>query len=62
MKYALLVYAEPSSHDLPEDQVAGVLAEYEALRDEPGYLASGQLHARVHGQRILHAGHGHRPP
>ena len=44
MKYALLVYGEPGSHDLPEDQMAGVMAEYEALRDEPGYLASGQLH------------------
>jgi hypothetical protein len=44
MKYALLVYSEPGTHDLPGDQMASVLAEYEALRDEPGYLASGQLH------------------
>jgi hypothetical protein len=44
MKYALLVYATPGSHDLPEDQAAAVLTEYEALRDEPGYISSGQLH------------------
>jgi hypothetical protein len=44
MKYALLVYSTPDSHDLPDDQLAGVLAEYEALRDEPGYVSSGQLH------------------
>ncbi len=44
MKYALLVYSEPGSHDLPEDQMAEVMREYEALRDEPGYLASAQLH------------------
>jgi hypothetical protein len=44
MKYALLVYATPDSHDLPEAEFAGVMAEYEALRSEPGYVVSGQLH------------------
>ncbi len=44
MKYALLVYSEPGTHDLPDDQRAAVLSEYEALRDEPGYLGSAQLH------------------
>jgi hypothetical protein len=44
MHYALLVYATPGSHDLPEDQAAAVLKQYEALRDEPGYISSGQLH------------------
>ena len=44
MKYALLVYSKPEAHDLPTDQMATVLAEYEALREEPGYLSSGQLH------------------
>jgi hypothetical protein len=43
MKYALLVYTEPGTYDLPEDERAAVLAEFEALRDEPGYLASAQL-------------------
>lgn len=44
MKYAMLVYSEPGSHDLPEDELAKVYGEYVALRDEPGYLDSGQLH------------------
>jgi hypothetical protein len=44
MKYALLVYSTPESHDLPEDELAGVLSEYAALRHEPGYVVSGQLH------------------
>jgi hypothetical protein len=44
MKYALLVYSEPGTHDLPEDEMATVLSEYIALRDEPGYLDSAQLH------------------
>ncbi len=44
MKYALLVYSTPGSHDLPEEQLTGVIAEYVALRDEPGYVASAQLH------------------
>jgi hypothetical protein len=44
MKYALLVYSTPGSHDLPEDQMAALIREYEALRDEPGYVTSGQLH------------------
>jgi hypothetical protein len=44
MTYALLVYSTPGSHDLPEDQMAAVIKEYEALRAEPGYIGSGQLH------------------
>jgi hypothetical protein len=44
MKYALLVYSEPGTHDLPDDEMATVLSEYIALRDEPGYLDSAQLH------------------
>ncbi len=44
MQYALLVYSTPDTHDLPPDEMATVLAEYEALRDEPGYVTSGQLH------------------
>ena len=45
MKYAMLVYSEPGSHDLPEAELQQVLGEYVALRAEPGYLDSGQLHA-----------------
>ncbi|MGH2868441.1 MAG: YciI family protein [Solirubrobacteraceae bacterium] len=44
MKYAMLVYATPGSHDLPEAEFAHVMSEYAALRDEPGYIASAQLH------------------
>jgi hypothetical protein len=44
MKYALLVYSEPGSHDLPEDEMNQVLSEYFALREQPGYIDSGQLH------------------
>jgi hypothetical protein len=44
MKYALLVYSEPGTHDLPEDEFQQVMADYIALRDEPGYLDSAQLH------------------
>lgn len=44
MQYALLIYSTPESHDLPEEEAAGVYAEYVALRSEPGYVASGQLH------------------
>jgi hypothetical protein len=44
MKYALLVYSEPGSHDLPPDEFAQVLSEYEGLRQEPGYVNSAQLH------------------
>jgi hypothetical protein len=44
MKYAMLIYSEPSSHDLPEDERAAVYAEYLALCDEPGYVDSGELH------------------
>jgi hypothetical protein len=43
MKYALLVYSEPGAHDLPDDQAAAVLADYIALREEPGYIGSAQL-------------------
>ena len=45
MKYALLVYSAPGSHELPEAQLAEVMRDYEALRDEPGFVASAQLHA-----------------
>jgi hypothetical protein len=46
MKYALLVYSPPGSHeDLPDDERAAVYGEYVALRDEPGYVSSAQLHS-----------------
>jgi hypothetical protein len=44
MKYAILVYAEPGSHELPPEEFQQVIGEYEALRSEPGYIDSAQLH------------------
>jgi hypothetical protein len=44
MKYAMLVYSEPGSHDLPPEEFAQVLSDYEALRQQPGYVNSAQLH------------------
>jgi len=44
MKYAMLVYSTPGSHDLPEDEFATVMRDYEALREQPGFVASAQLH------------------
>jgi hypothetical protein len=43
MKYALLTYASPESRDIPEDQLKAVVAEYQAIRDEPGVLDGMQL-------------------
>jgi hypothetical protein len=43
MKYALLNYALPESRDIPEDQLKSVVAEYQAILDEPGVLDDMQL-------------------
>jgi hypothetical protein len=43
MKYALLNYASPESRDIPEDQLKSVVAEYQAIVDEPGVLDNMQL-------------------
>lgn len=46
MKYALLAYSEPGSHEaLPEEEFKLVMDEYMALREEPGFLSSAQLHS-----------------
>ena len=34
MKYALLIYPKPGSHDLPADERAAMLREYQDLADE----------------------------
>jgi hypothetical protein len=44
VKYAMLVYSEPGSHDLPEEEFGAVMGEYVAIRGEPGYIDSAQLH------------------
>jgi hypothetical protein len=43
MRYALLIYGSPEVRDIPEDQLRSVVAEYEALSDEPGVLDGMQL-------------------
>jgi hypothetical protein len=44
MKYALLIYTKPGSHEeLSPDEYAGVSAEYLAIRDEPSSVGGGHL-------------------
>src|SRR5215211_5239694 len=43
MKYALLNYGSAESRDIPEDHLKSVVAEYQAILDEPGVLDDMQL-------------------
>jgi hypothetical protein len=44
MKYALLIYADPTPFtELPEDEAKAISAEYYALRDEAGFVDGAQL-------------------
>jgi hypothetical protein len=44
MKYALLVYSKPGSHEeLPEDEQGAVFGEYVALAADPRTVSSAQL-------------------
>jgi len=44
MKYAMLIHYEPGHTDaLSENEFKAMLAEYTALREDPGYVASGEL-------------------
>ncbi len=44
MKYALLIYSKPGSHEeLPEDESKSVFAEYMALREDPRCLDGAGL-------------------
>jgi hypothetical protein len=44
MKYALLIYPKPGSHEaLGEDEQKAVSAEYYAFRDDPRCLGGGHL-------------------
>lgn len=44
MKYALLIYSKPGTHEaLSEDEYKSVFSEYMALVDDSRCLASGQL-------------------
>jgi len=44
MKYALLIYNTRDASDLPEDELAAVVREYEQILDQPGVLIGAQLH------------------
>lgn len=45
MRYALLIYAKPGSHEaLAEDEYKAIHREYLALREDPRFLAGDQLH------------------
>jgi hypothetical protein len=64
MKYALLIYGTPDVRDLPEEQLQGVIREYDALLDAPGVRDGMQLDetdsattVRVHdGEALLSDG------
>ena len=44
MKYAMLIHYKPGHTDtLSADEFKAMLAEYIALRDDPGYIASAEL-------------------
>jgi hypothetical protein len=44
MKYALLIYEKPGSHEaLPDDEREAVYREYFALSDDPRCVGGGQL-------------------
>lgn len=44
MKYALLIYSKPGSHEaLSENEYKAVFGEYMTLADDPRCLGSGQL-------------------
>ena len=43
MEFALLVNVPPSWEELPDDERAGFHREYQALRDEEGYLGGAEL-------------------
>jgi hypothetical protein len=44
MKYALLIYSQPGSHEgLPEAEYKVALADYAAVSEDPRTLSGGQL-------------------
>lgn len=44
MKYAMLIYSKPGSHEaLSEEESKAALAEYFALAEDPRSVASGEL-------------------
>jgi hypothetical protein len=43
MKYALLIYGTPDVRELPEEELRGLIGEYDALFAEPGVQGGMQL-------------------
>ncbi len=48
MKYAVLIYPNPDAPDAASpEEAAAIMAEYMALRDEPGFIDGSQLQPTV---------------
>jgi len=57
MKYALLIYPKPGSHEaLGEDEAAAVSAEYWAFRDDPRCLGGAHLQPLETATTVRHGG------
>jgi hypothetical protein len=57
MKYALLIYPEPGSHEaLAEDEAKSVSAEYYAFRDDPRCLGGAHLQPVETATTVRHGG------
>ena len=59
MKYALLIYPKPGSHEaLPEDESASVSAEYWAFREDPRCVGGAHLQPLETATTVRHGGGG----
>jgi hypothetical protein len=57
MKYALLIYPAPGSHEaLGEDEAKAVSAEYYAFRDDPRCLGGAHLQPLETATTVRHGG------
>jgi hypothetical protein len=57
MKYALLIYPKPGSHEeLGEDEAKSVSAEYWAFRDDPRCLGGAHLQPSETATTVRHGG------
>ena len=57
MKYALLIYPKPGSHEaLGEDEAKAVSAEYWAFRDDPRCLGGAHLQPGETATTVRHGG------
>jgi len=57
MKYAMLVYPKPGSHEgLAEDEARALTAEYLALRDDPRCVGGAHLQPGEMATTVRHGG------